>query len=100
MEHQIKSNNGGHEILLSGRFTFQDHDTFSDILELIRTPGTTRFVVDLSNLDFADSAALGLLIVARDTAKSNDVNLVLRGARGKVKDVFDAAGFARMFTLE
>lgn len=100
MRQEIKTIDGGTEIHLAGRFTFQDHDAFGGIVALIKDPATKRCVIDLSGLEFADSAALGMLLVARDAANGHGVALALRGARGKVKDILKVANFSSLFAME
>lgn len=58
---------------------------------LIGTGGST-VVVDLSGLEFIDSSGLSALITARRRAASAGTRLVLRGARGAARRVFEVSG--------
>jgi anti-anti-sigma factor len=100
MEHVIRALPDGKEILLSGRLTFADHNNFRAIIAQFSEPGAKRFVLDLSGIDFIDSAALGMVLLARDTAISRGVHLILKGAAGQVKRIMEVAKFNTLFTME
>lgn len=90
----------GKEVFFSGSFTFRDHDAFFEIISLIKSGSVRKFVFDLSDCDFIDSAALGMFIIAHDEASSHNVSLSVRGMKGKVKDVMYAARFDSLYVFE
>ena len=90
----------GKEIQISGSFTFRDHDTFFEIVSLIKSAQEKKIVFDMTNCDFIDSAALGMFVIAHDEASSKGVSLSIKGVRGKVKDVMYAARFDSLYTFE
>jgi anti-anti-sigma factor len=57
-------------------------------------------VIDLSKLEFIDSAGLGMLLIARDEAKKAGRNLTLRGPQGQVKRTFSATKFDTLLTIK
>lgn len=100
MNYKTVDLKNGVEVLLNGSFTFRDHDTFFEIVSMIKTGYNKKMVFNLSECDFLDSAALGMLVIAHDEAVTNGVELSLRGARGKVKDVLYAARFDTLYDFE
>jgi anti-anti-sigma factor len=85
---------------LSGNFTFSDHHGFRDVLNAISEVGAKRVTFNMAQLNFVDSAALGMLLLAREASEKHRKHLVLRGAKGQVKKMFDMARFGAMFTME
>lgn len=89
----------GKEIVISGAFTFRDHDTFFEIISLIKTAQDKKIIFNLTDCDFIDSAALGMFVIAHDEASSKAVDLEIKGVQGKVKDVMYAARFDSLYTF-
>src|SRR4029077_21054592 len=98
MQMQIDRDNG--RIAVSGEFTFTDHGTFKRMItEMFETKGKA-IVIDLSRLEFIDSAGLGMLLLARDEAKKANRVLVLKNPGGQVKRMFGVTKFVKLFTVE
>ena len=90
----------GKEVMISGSFTFRDHDTFFEIVSLIKSAQDKKIVFNMSECDFIDSAALGMFVIAHDEASSKGVALSIKGVTGKPKDVMYAARFDSLYTFE
>jgi anti-anti-sigma factor len=100
MNYKMTNLKNGKEVLLSGSFTFRDHDTFFEVVSMIKTGYEKHIVLNMSECEFLDSAALGMLVIAHDEAVAKKVNLVIKGAQGKVKDVLYAARFDTLYDFE
>jgi anti-anti-sigma factor len=87
-------------IFMSGEFTFTDHAPFKQMVTEIVAFMSKSIVIDLSRLEFIDSAGLGMLLLARDEAKKNDRELILRQPNGQVKRMFGVTKFNTLFTVE
>jgi anti-anti-sigma factor len=97
---QIQVDRDAGRISMTGEFTFTDHAPFKQMVsEIFATKGTS-VVLDLSKLDFIDSAGLGMLLLARDEAKKHDRQLILRHPSGQVKRMFSVTKFNTLFTVE
>ena len=59
MNYKMTNLKNGKEVLLSGSFTFRDHDTFFEIISVIKNTDIEKLVFNLKDCDFIDSAALG-----------------------------------------
>ena len=100
MNYKTVNLKDGIEILFSGSFTFRDHDTFFEVVSMIKTGHNKKIVFNFSECDFLDSAALGMLVIAHDEAAAKEVTLSIAGAKGKVKDVLFAARFDTLYDFE
>jgi anti-sigma B factor antagonist len=62
--------------------------------------GASTVLVDMSRMDFIDSAGLGVLIGALKQAKEREVELVLRGLQPSPSKVFSITGLDAVFAVE
>ncbi len=100
MDFSIRNTPASTEILLSGRMTFADHETFRTIIGHFDRPAGQRIVFDLSKLDFVDSSGLGMFIIARDTARAKKLDFALRGARDEVRRLITVTKFHMTFNID
>ncbi len=98
---QISRKISGKEVnvSLSGKFTFSDHQNFRAIIEAIKKKEGNVIILDFTNVDFVDSAALGMLLVAREEASKNNVDLILENPVGHVQKMFELSDFNSMFNI-
>ncbi len=100
MEYKIKETKDTLNIAVSGMFTFRDQEQFLEILPQIEDTKAKELVFDLSECVFLDSAGLGLLVVAHDTASLKNMKQTITGAKDTIKDVLFAARFDNLYTFE
>ncbi len=86
-------------IVLQGRFDFNAHREFRDAVEQAIKGPQGKVEVDLAQVDYLDSSALGMLLMLRDRSKAAGKEVVLAGARGSVRQVLDIANFGKLFEL-
>jgi len=84
----------------SGRLTSADLGGFRELLSQIKENKCNLILIDLKNLDWIDSAGLGMLLLARDTAAKNNLELVLRAPQGDVKSLLKLGRFETLFNLQ
>lgn len=99
MEYAVDKTPDAVVIALKGRFTFTDAGRFKQALEQLKDAHGSRLIVDLAGLEFIDSAAMGMLLMARDTAAAQNVPLALRAPGGQVKRILDVAKFDVLFDI-
>lgn len=58
-----------------------------------------EIVVDLRNMRYIDSVALGMLLMRSNAAAAKGKHIALANARGTVRDIFDIAHFETLFEL-
>ncbi|CAO3443125.1 STAS domain-containing protein [Azospirillum sp.] len=88
------------EIWLSGRMEFTDHDRLVDIVTQLQDLGGSRVVLDLSALEFIDSAGLGMLLILQEEAETRNTKLIVRGAAGDVRRSIELARLSEIITFE
>lgn len=100
MEYAIRDTGRDVEVQVKGRLTFSDHKTFRDIVKSLDAHRNKNWVIELSGLDFIDSAGLGMLLIVRDAASQHSAKVTLRGAREQAKRLIQVARFDSLFTVE
>lgn len=90
----------GATISLTGAFTFNDHHSFRAVLDILKTASGPRHVLDLSGIDFLDSAALGMLLIAQDLAQASSWALILRKPADRVAQLIELSALHTIFTIE
>ena len=88
------------EVLLRGQFTFFDTTLFTKIRDMFTIAGTALVVLNFREVDFIDSAALGMLLLAREEAEEKQVRLVLAQPSRAVEKAFRISAFDTLFEMQ
>jgi anti-sigma B factor antagonist len=86
-------------LALSGRL---DTETSADLelaLQDLKDAGATRFVIDLGEIGYVSSAGLRVLLALAKQLDGGRGSLKLCALNDAVRQVFDVAGFSRMFAI-
>ncbi|ABK46064.1 anti-sigma-factor antagonist [Magnetococcus marinus MC-1] len=98
----VNRGNGEHIIAIKGRFNFEMHSQFRTAyqgeIENCKV-GKIRFVIDLAGTEYIDSSALGMLLLLREEAGSNDANIQIVNARPEIRKILETANFQRLFKI-
>ena len=87
-------------ISMHGSFTFKDHYGFRAVLDALAATNGSRKMLDLSRVEFLDSAALGMLMIAEEeTAGANGV-LTLRNPSAPITRLFELSAMDMQFKIE
>jgi len=101
MNTQIAHTNGKSVIRLAGRFDFTAHRTFRDAYEpQLRDAQVRELEVDLGQVDYLDSSALGMLLILKEKAAASAKAVALANCRGTVRQVLDIANFGKLFRMD
>lgn len=84
-------------IRIIGRFDFSCHNEFKQAYS--GTSGCTSFVVDMGQVTYMDSAALGMLLLLRDFATSKSATVSIASCRGQPSEVLKIANFDKLFKI-
>ena len=87
-------------IRLSGRFDVTVCQAWRDCFDPLLGETTSTVAVDLSAVDFADSAALSELVRAMKRCRSAGGDLRIIGLSDAVEDIFELTGLDKAFTIE
>ncbi len=100
MEYASEQRDREDTIRLRGRLTFNDHAKLRALIGEMKLNKGQRQILDLSSLEFVDSAGIGMLLIAREEIVATDKTLVLRGAVGQVKRVLTVAQIGKLIPIE
>ncbi|MCA3069626.1 MAG: STAS domain-containing protein [Rhodocyclaceae bacterium] len=101
MQTRVSVINERVRISLSGRFDFNAHRIFKSAYEgQIGSSEISAIEIDLGNVDYLDSAALGMLLLLRDQASGTHKTVILSNCHGVVQQILDIANFKKLFTIQ
>jgi anti-anti-sigma factor len=86
-------------VVLSGRFDFSLHKEFTGYYRDV-TRSHTHFVVDMSQIEYMDSSALGMLLQLKEHAEKIKGKVVLHRPTPAVRDVLNIAHFDSLFEIK
>ncbi len=87
-------------VSMKGKFTFSDHQSYKELFDVFSDAKIEKLEINISEVDFIDSAALGLLLLTRDEAEKYSKKLVLVSPQGQVKKMFDISRFYELFEIK
>ena len=99
MECTTNTNGNVFNVKMSGKFTFSDHNSFKEIFSFFYDNSLSQIELDLAQVEFIDSAALGLLLIVRDEAKKKSKSVVIKAPQGQVKKMFEISRFYELFDV-
>ena len=100
MKYEITDDSDGPTLLLRDQLTFDDREVFETVIDKLLARKRRQVAVDLSALDYMDSAGLGMLLTLRDRAERAGADVVLRRPRSEVRELLELACFGTLFTIE
>ncbi len=94
-------NNEGRQLVISikERFDFSLHQEFRDAYSHYDKPDTT-YILDLSQTDYMDSSALGMILLLKDHVEMNASQLIISKPSETVNKILEIAQFHRLITIE
>ena len=90
----------GNKVTISvvGKFDFQLYDEFR--ASYADTAGNgVGYVVDLSDTEYLDSSALGMLLLLREHAGGESSSIEITQASPEVRKILDVANFGKLFKI-
>lgn len=85
---------------LHGRLTFETYPSMRETLDGILQHRAPRHIIDVSALQYIDSAGLGMLLIASEEMKRANKTLVLRAAAGQVRRVLEVTRMDMLMAIE
>lgn len=99
---QIHTINAGDKTVmnLSGRFDFNAHRVFKAAYDpILSQKDFKNLEIDLSDIEYLDSSALGMLMLLRERAMLIGMTVVLAKPNKMVEQILDIANFKKLFTI-
>lgn len=101
MQFDSHIDNNGLTLRLHGRLEFTDHERLREMVaQMNRMEKGARFTIDASQLEFIDSAGLGMLLILQEEAQDRQLTLVIRGVKGGVRRSIELARIDELMTVE
>jgi anti-anti-sigma factor len=85
--------------LFKGQFTFSDNARFRELLDGVVSESPKQVVLDVAQVSYVDSAALGMLLLLREAAETNNTNVIIAGANGQVLKILELSRFHDLFEM-
>ena len=99
MDYQINDSNGHTVLQCNGRLTISDRAQVDSIVAQMFTSRGGDITVDLGNVDYIDSAGLGILLTLREKGEAQGSSVRLAGVKGDVKEMIEMASFDLLFDV-
>lgn len=100
MKYAIDSTLGNLHITIKGRLTYTDYNNFNYITNAVGEHENQQCIIDISELDFIDSAGMGMLLMARDKAFRHKVQITIKRPQGQVGKMLELGKFDTIFLIE
>jgi anti-anti-sigma factor len=101
MEYDIQKASDRINVKITGRLTFKEHGKCRDLIRELDGMNGSRETIDLTKLEFIDSAGLGLLLRLKEAAEQASRNLSLKiPNEGQVYKMLTVAEFDKMIPFE
>lgn len=84
-------------LTLRGRFDYDSRRDFDAGTQRALNEASAQIVINLKEVEYMDSSALGMLLVLRDKAQQKGKSVVLSNCEGFVKKILEVANFHRLF---
>ncbi|RDH82183.1 MAG: anti-anti-sigma factor [endosymbiont of Escarpia spicata] len=86
-------------ISINGRFDFSQHADFRNAYTIEDAP-YRRYEIDLSNVPYMDSSALGMLLMLRERAGGDKADITLIGFNDEIGQILNVSCFDNLFKLK
>jgi len=91
------SDDGGSVIIaVAGKFDFQLYEEFRTAYSSTAGSGVS-YEVDLSDTEYLDSSALGMLLLLREHAGGENAEIEITRASAEVRKILQVANFGKLF---
>ena len=100
MSVSSSDSNGGENVtlLIKGRFDFNDHTEFRDAYR--KYGAKAKYTLDMSDADYMDSSALGMLLLLREHAGGDNAHIKVVGCKPEIKKILSIANFQKLFDIQ
>jgi len=86
-------------IAIDEDFNFETHKSFRNAVRESLELGAKEIILEFKKVEYMDSTALGLLMVAKDTANEVDCKIKLKSVSGYARKILEMSQFDQKFEL-
>lgn len=88
------------KVTLAGRFDFTLHKEFREVTQRMLDENELKHIeIDLKDVDYLDSSALGILLLLKDRATQRGANICITGCRDNIRQILEIANFNKLFNI-
>ncbi|AGA70545.1 anti-sigma-factor antagonist [Desulfitobacterium dichloroeliminans LMG P-21439] len=99
MSINIQSDKLEVQVELEGKIYVEDAAILRENLLQLIDQGKTRFIFDMSKLNYIDSSGLGVLVAIHKRTIERGGGIVVKGLQGAVKELFSLTRLNRVFEI-
>lgn len=99
MLHSLKISHPRVIVEIIGKLSYEDYQAFRQIVEEILNIEKAQCSFDLKNLDFLDSAGLGMFLFAKERIEANGGKLLLINPKDHISKLLELGGFGEIFQI-
>jgi anti-anti-sigma factor len=85
-------------LTLAGRFTYDENELFKGVLDELEQAKPADVVIDLTRVDFIDSAGLGMFLLLRDKMPES-TRITLSNASASIRKIFALTKLDSIFSV-
>ena len=100
MDHHFDKKDQEVSIHLSGRLTFNDHARMRALISEAVKTCQKEIAIDLSELEFIDSAGIGMILIAREEFDYRQKKLTIKNATGQVMRVMTITNLSKLVAID
>lgn len=100
MEIKTEINNGQVIVTLSGKMYVEEATILREKLISFMEEGKKEFVIKISHVDYIDSSGLGVLVAIQKRALQMKGGVIISGATGIVKELFELTRLNKIFEMQ
>lgn len=97
MEQEISIADNQVVVALSGRVETQQAGMLKDRLLLLVGEGQRNFIIDFAQVEYIDSAGLGVLVAVRNSVIEDNGRVTVKNLNGKLQRLFELTRLADIF---
>lgn len=86
-------------INITGRFDYKVSQDFRDSYRLVPGQAGVSYHIDLSEANYMDSSALGMLLLLREHAKCHEGAVYIESPSKQIDSILKVANFEQLFTI-
>ncbi len=89
-------------IIMPKRFDYSESGAFNAAVNAALVAGKVgnKIQLDCNNLDYIDSAGIGLLVMAQKKAISKGFNVEIIHAKDSIKEIFNLANLQKLISIK
>lgn len=99
MEYSLIKKGDKKHVVFYGNIVPSSRSKFLEITKEFPNTEQKQWVLEVNELDYIDSAGLGMLIEFNEKANHNGIRVALSGANGVVRRMFELSKFEELFEI-